>query len=243
MWVSIFISSPSFSRTFDTKIQVLTFSQTFIFLQRYSFVEGAKMKIAYLSHACFELSNAKTILIDPFFEGNRNAVPYEKNPDIILVTHEHHDHSDAHKFDSLVVCPHNCGSKFRKTVTMRIGEIKMVEGIPIEMVEASHHQSVYPAGYILELERKRIYHMGDTYLDGVRNYGNIDILFIPIGGYYTMSMEEALEALRIVKPRLAIPMHYSTFPQIEADPFQFKELAEDEGFTVRVFDFGETAKV
>jgi L-ascorbate metabolism protein UlaG (beta-lactamase superfamily) len=126
---------------------------------------------------------------------------------------------------------------------MSIGEKKVIQGIPIEMVQASHHQSKYPAGYILELENKRIYHMGDTYLESVRDRKKIDILFIPIGGYYTMNTEEALEALRIVKPTLAIPMHYNTFPQIEADPVQFKEVAEDEGFTVKVFDFGETARI
>lgn len=206
-------------------------------------MRGVNVNITYLSHACFELKNAKTILIDPFFEGNKYAPPYTGNPDIILVTHEHSDHSDAHRFDSLVVCSRVCASKFENTITMSIGEKKVIQGIPIEMVQASHHQSKYPAGYILEFENKRIYHMGDTYLESVRTYKKIDILFIPIGGYYTMNTEEALEALRIVKPTLAIPMHYNTFPQIEADPVQFKEVAEDEGFTVKVFDFGETARI
>lgn len=204
---------------------------------------GVRVKITYLSHACFELTNTKTILIDPFFEGNKNAPPYTGYPDIILVTHEHRDHSDAQQFSSLVVCPDTCKNKFTETVTMTIGEKKTVQGIPIEMVKASHHQSGYPTGYIIELEGKRIYHMGDTYLEGVRNYGNVDILFVPIGGYYTMNIEEALEALRIVKPTLAIPMHYNTFPQIKADPLEFKQLAEDDGFTVKVFNFGETAEV
>ncbi len=201
------------------------------------------MKITYLSHACFELKNAKTILIDPFFEGNKNAPHYSGAPDIVFVTHEHHDHCDAQRFDAVVVCPDNCRSKFKKPVTMKVGEKKAVEGIPVEMVEASHHQSGYPTGYIFEFEGKRIYHMGDTYLDGVKPRGSLDILFIPIGGYFTMNMEEALEALRIVKPRLAIPMHYNTFPQIKTDPLHFKQLAEDEGFTVRVFRYGETATV
>lgn len=201
------------------------------------------VNITYLSHACFELTHTKTILIDPFFEGNKNAPAYKKNPDIILVTHEHADHSDAGRFDSLVVCPHPCRDKFKTIEPMRIGEIRTILGIPIEIVKASHHQSEYPAGYIFQLEGKCIYHTGDTYLDGVRNYGTIDILFIPIGGYYTMDSEEALEALRIINPRLTIPMHYNTFPQIRADPFHFKAAAEDEGFKTKVFAIGETATI
>lgn len=201
------------------------------------------MKITYLSHACFELKNTKTILIDPFFEGNTNAPSYTGNPHIILVTHEHRDHSDAQRFDALVVCPDTCIDKFEKTVTMHIGEKKTIEDVSIEMVKASHHQSPYPTGFILQLEGNRIYHMGDTYIDGVKNYGNIDILFIPIGGYFTMNQEEALEALRIVKPKIAIPMHYNTFPQIKADPLEFKKMAEDDGFTVKVFNFGESREI
>lgn len=201
------------------------------------------MKITYLSHACFEIVSTKTVLIDPFFEGNKNAPPYQRTLDIILVTHEHFDHSDAQQFDSLVVCPDTCTKKFKKTEPMSIGETRTIHGIPIEMVGASHHQSEYPTGYIIEVEGNRVYHMGDTYLDGVRNYGNIDVLLIPIGGYYTMNMEEALEALRIIKPKLAIPMHYSTFPQIEADPLEFKTLAEDEGFTIKVLSIGESAEI
>lgn len=85
--------------------------------------------------------------------------------------------------------------------------------------------------------------MGDTYLDGVKPHGTIDILLVPIGGYYTMNIEEALEALHIINPSLSIPMHYNTFPQITADPLQFKDLAEEEGFTVKVLSVGETATV
>lgn len=200
------------------------------------------MNITYLSHACFELKNAKTVLIDPFFKDNPNAPSYSGNPDLVLVTHEHHDHSDAERFVTTVVCPEPCRKKFKNSVTMKIGDKKTVEGIPLEMVEASHHQSSYPTGFIIQMGGKRIYHMGDTYLDGVKPHGTIDILFIPIGGYYTMNIEEALKALDIVKPKLAIPMHYNTFPQIKADPQAFKKKGEEKGFSVKVFRFDETAQ-
>jgi L-ascorbate metabolism protein UlaG (beta-lactamase superfamily) len=193
----------------------------------------------YLSHACFELKDSKTILIDPFFEGNEYAPSYNGNPDAVLVTHEHFDHCDAQRFDAPVICPPHCAGTYARSSPLRIGEKTEIEGIPIEMVSASHHQSQYPTGYIVKMEGKRIYHMGDTYLDGVKSHGTVDIVLIPIGGHYTMNIEEALEALRIINPTVSIPMHYSTFPQIEADPHQFKTLAEEEGFSVKVLHFGQ----
>lgn len=201
------------------------------------------MEITYLSHACFELKNTKTILIDPYFKGNKKAPPYTGDPDIVLVTHEHRDHCDAERFDTVVVCPDTCKKKFKTVITMEIGEKKTVEGINIEMVKASHRQSKYPTGYIIEFESKRIYHMGDTYLDGVSPYSDIDILFIPIGGHFTMNAKDALKALQIVKPRLTVPMHYNTFFLIRADPEKFKAKAEEQGFAVKVFDIGETAEI
>ena len=201
------------------------------------------MKITYLSHACFELKNSRTILIDPFFEGNRYAPSYKGNPDIVLVTHEHFDHCDAQRFNTTIICPHQCADKYASPSPMHIGEKAIIETLPIEMVSASHHQSQCPAGYIFEIGGRRVYHMGDTYLDGVKPHGTIDILLVPIGGYYTMNIEEALEALHIINPSLSIPMHYNTFPQITADPLQFKDLAEEEGFTVKVLSVGETATV
>lgn len=202
------------------------------------------MKIKYLSHACFEISDEKTLLIDPYFTGNNLAPKYEGKPDLILVTHEHFDHFDKDfisKFSCPVICPPSC--KHPNAVVMKVGDKKVVEGIPIEMIQASHHQSSYPAGYIIEVEGRRICHLGDTYLDGVRKYENIHVLFIPIGGKFTMDVDEAIEALRIIKPKLAIPMHYGTFAGIGADPSEFKSRAAKERFEVRVMRIGEQIEV
>jgi L-ascorbate metabolism protein UlaG (beta-lactamase superfamily) len=199
------------------------------------------MKIRYLSHACFEIKDSKTILIDPFFSNNPLAPDYEGKPDLILVTHEHHDHSDTERFESLVVCP--IGFKTKRSEEMKIGERKTIEGINIEMVSSSHHQSKYPIGFVFELEGKRIYHPGDTYLDGVKSQENIDVFFVPIGGHYTMDIDEAVEAVKIVKAKLIIPMHYNTFPQIKADPEEFRLKVEKEGFRVKVLKIGEEIEI
>ena len=73
---------------------------------------------------------------------------------------------------------------------------------------------------------------------GVQSLENVDVLFIPIGGFFTMDIEEALDALDIINPTHAIPMHYDTFSQIKADPQLFKQLAENAGLHVTVLSIG-----
>lgn len=199
------------------------------------------MKITYLSHACFEFKNGKTILIDPYFSGNEFAPSYEGKPDIVLVTHEHYDHSDVGRFDALVVCPPNVEARNREV--MRIGETREIMGTKIQMISASHYQSSYPTGFVFEYEGRRIAHLGDTYLDGVSILGDIYLLLLPIGGYYTMNIDEAVKALRVINPKIAIPMHYNTFPQIKADPEEFQKKAEAEGYKVRTLEIGETIEL
>jgi L-ascorbate metabolism protein UlaG (beta-lactamase superfamily) len=204
--------------------------------------EDPSVSVTYLSHSCFEVKNVDhTLLIDPFFgKENPNAPRYTGKPDIVLVTHEHFDHSGAGQFNAIVVAPPTLTGKFKKMVAMKHGETKLVDGVQVTMIGASHHQSKYPAGYVFELGSVKFAHLGDTYLDGVQSLETVDVLFVPIGGFFTMNIEEALEALDIINPNMAIPMHYDTFSQIKADPQLFKQLAENEGHHVTVLSIGGT---
>jgi L-ascorbate metabolism protein UlaG (beta-lactamase superfamily) len=204
--------------------------------------EDLAVKVTYLSHACFEVKDQHhTVLIDPFFtQENPLAPQYEGKPDIILITHEHFDHTDASKFKSMVVAPPTLKGKYKEMMTMELGDSKLINGVNITMIGVSHHQSKYPAGYVFELGGSRFAHLGDTYLDGVQRLANIDVLFIPIGGFFTMDMNDAVTALDIIKPQAAIPMHFNTFDQIRADPYKFKQLAADAGHKVIVLSVGES---
>lgn len=205
--------------------------------------EDLSVRVTYLSHSCFEVQDVDhTLLVDPFFsKENPNAPSYAGKPDIVLVTHEHFDHNAAERFNAMVVAPPTLSGRFKKMIVMEHGESKLVEGVRVTMIRASHHQSKYPAGYVFELGGVRFAHLGDTYLDGVQPLENVDVLFIPIGGFFTMDVEEALEALNILNPGAAIPMHYGTWSQIKADPQRFKQLAENAGHHVTVLSIGGAA--
>ena len=201
--------------------------------------EDLSVKVTYLSHACFEVQDIDhTLLIDPFFS-NRNplAPPYTGKPDIILITHEHFDHITAERFHAMIVAPPPLAGKFKRMTVMERGESKLVEGVSVAMIGVAH-KSEYPTGYIFELGGVRFAHLGDTYLDGVQPLQNIDVLFVPIGGFFTMDIAEAVRALDIINPNVAIPMHFNTFSQIKADPDEFKRRAEAAGHRVIVIPIG-----
>jgi L-ascorbate metabolism protein UlaG (beta-lactamase superfamily) len=70
-----------------------------------------------------------------------------------------------------------------------------------------------------------VYHAGDTALTLEMQLleGRVDVMLVPIGDNFTMGIEDAVRAVSFVKPRVAIPMHWGTFPVIEADPQAFKK--------------------
>jgi len=87
-----------------------------------------------------------------------------------------------------------------------------------------------PCGFLIEMDGKKIYHSGDTGLFGdmelIGTLNTIDLALLPIGDNFTMGPEDALEAVKMLKPKAVIPMHYNTWPLIEQDPNQFKASVE-----------------
>jgi L-ascorbate metabolism protein UlaG (beta-lactamase superfamily) len=68
---------------------------------------------------------------------------------------------------------------------------------------------------------------------------SIDYMLLPIGDNFTMGISDAVKAVEFVSPKLAIPIHYNTFPVIAADPNEFKKLVDAKGYKARVLNFGE----
>lgn len=161
----------------------------------------------------------KVIYIDPIVVDDPVAADY------ILITHAHQDHfspDDIEKLvkkDTHIVCPKKVAKKLKdySVKVVKPGDTVRLEGIELEAVAAyslgfpSHPKGSGNVGYIITIDGQRIYHAGDTDLvEEIKSIQNIDVALVPIdGGNLTMKTEEAAELINIIKPKIAIPMHYA----------------------------------
>lgn len=201
------------------------------------------LEILRLNHSAFKIKNKKIIYLDPF-----QIAPDEK-ADIIFITHEHFDHcslEDIRKIlseNTKIVASLLCQNELKD---LKIKEIKYVkpfenfeiEGIKVETVPAYNlnkfrapgkvfHPKEEPrVGYVLEIEGIMIYHAGDTdNIPEMANLKNIDLALLPVSGTYVMTAEEAVEAVKVISPKLAIPMHYGAIVGSIDDANKFKSLS------------------
>ena len=221
------------------------------------------MKLKYFSHSAFQLTtaNGKKILIDPFLSGNPTAPVKadDVDADYIILTHAHGDHigdsfSIAERSKSTFICVNElaeyCKSKGFEAHNMHIGGGYNFDFGRVKFTIAHHGSQTpdntyagEPAGVIVSADDKNIYHTGDTGLfydmKLIGEMNKIDYMLLPIGDNFTMGITDAVKAAELVSPEVAIPIHYNTFPVIEADPEEFKKKAEAAGIKSRVMHYGE----
>lgn len=221
------------------------------------------MKLRYFSHSSFQITtdSGQVILIDPFLDDNPTS-PVSSDvlsADYIVLTHAHGDHlGDAFKIatrtDPLFICVNElanyCSAKGFRAHNMHIGGSYNFDFGAIKFTIA-HHGSMTPdntyggpaAGVILTIDDKTVYHTGDTGLfydmKLIGEMTAIDYMLLPIGDNFTMGIDDAAKAVELVDPEIAIPMHYNTFPVIEADPEIFKQKVAAMGKTAQILGFGE----
>lgn len=224
---------------------------------------GADMKLRYFSHSSFQITTdgGHVILIDPFLDDNPTSPVKsdEVSADFIILTHAHGDHvGDAFKIakrtDPLFICVNElanyCIGKGFRAHNMHIGGSYNFDFGRLKFTIA-HHGSMTPdntyggepAGVVLSIDDKVVYHTGDTGLfydmKLIGEMTAIDYMLLPIGDNFTMGITDAVKAVEFTDPHIAIPMHYNTFPVIEADPKEFKKQVEAIGKKAVVMDFGE----
>lgn len=104
-----------------------------------------------------------------------------------------------------------------------------------------------PAGVLIRIEGKTVYHAGDTGLFGdmalIAEMNPIDVALLPIGDNFTMSIRDGIKAVELLKPKMVIPMHYRTFDMINADPDEFLNGIQAKGFKGKVLPYGETITI
>jgi len=204
-------------------------------------------RMRWLGHACllFESGGAH-VLIDPFLTGNPLAAaqPDQLQPDAILVSHAHNDHLGdtldiARRTGAMVVsnfeiatwCQHAGvsahGMQHGGSHTFDWGWVKLTLAFhgSTFIDDTGFHTLGQPAGLLIRMGERTIYHAGDTALFGdmalIGRRHPIDLAMLPIGDNFTMGPEDALEAVRLLRPRQVVPIHYNTFDVIHQDPQAF----------------------
>ncbi|UCC92046.1 MAG: MBL fold metallo-hydrolase [Candidatus Aenigmatarchaeota archaeon] len=198
------------------------------------------MKITWLGHATFRIeTSGKTIYIDPYVLPQGSPLA-----DIILITHDHYDHCDSSKVNEIrtentqIVTTEKAAGKLSGEIkTVRAGDSLEIEGIRILAVDAYNvgkpfHPKGDGVGFVIESEGKKVYHTGDSdYVPEMKSLQGLTVVLVPIGGTYTMDINEASEAVLAMKPRIAIPMHYNFLEGLQANANEFKKKVESQGET------------
>lgn len=206
--------------------------------------------IKYLGHSAFEIvltgldGAEKTILIDPWIENPNSPVKVSdyknKKIDYVFVTHDHGDHlgnaieiakATGAKIVGIFEIALYAQEQGVKAVDGNIGGRLKIDDLFVVLTPAYHSSSRgAPTGIVVGGRDVTIYHAGDTGLFmEMALIGELyqpDVALLPIGGHYTMGVKEAVKAVQLIRPRIAVPMHYNTFPPIRADPMEFKKLVE-----------------
>jgi len=169
------------------------------------------MEITYLGHSCFRIKGKKNIIVtDPFNEDVGFKMP-RVTADIITISHHHQDHNNVSAVKGTT-------KRREPFVVDGPGEYE-ISDVSIFGIASYHDKSSGAKRgentiYLISLDGLRLAHLGDlghklteTQLEELNG---VDVLFIPVGGTFTIDDNEAIEVVAQIEPRIIIPMHYKT---------------------------------
>ena len=196
----------------------------------------------WLGHDSFRIDGSCVVYVDPW-----KLPPGAPSADLILVTHEHFDHfsiEDIRKIavpGTSVVGPQSvasqlAGEEILTVIAVSAGDVvtagsAVIAAVPAYNVdkyrspgELFHPREAGGVGYVVDLDGRRIYHAGDT--DAIPEMRGVDcdIALVPVGGTYTMTVEEAASACSFLDAALVVPMHYGDIVGRHSDALRFAEL-------------------
>jgi len=216
---------------------------------------NTNIKAWWLGHSAFKLEsqNGTVIYIDPFLSQNPTTPEEFKDAsdaDIILLTHGHEDHVGdtldiAKKTGCAVVAQVELSHLLKKhgldeeqSIEFNKGGTVDFDDFSVTLVNANHSSSFQgeyageAGGLVLSFDDDiAFYHLGDTNifsdLDIYREIYQPQVVAVPMGDHYTMGPQEAAMCCEMLNPKLAVPIHYGTFPVLTGDPEDFKSFTEE----------------
>ena len=205
------------------------------------FYKGEKkqcLNVEVLYHSSIKIKDNKIIYIDPF------KIDKDYNDaDIVFITHDHFDHYSEEDIDKVInenttiIIPEELLTKILRkginknaVITVESNKEYMVQGIKFETIPAYNtNKTFHPkendwVGYIITLDGIRYYIAGDTDITEENRKVKCDVAFVPVGGTYTMNYSEAAELVNIIKPKIAVPIHYGSVVGTKQDATNFIKL-------------------
>lgn len=194
--------------------------------------------VEVLYHSSIKIKDNKIIYIDPF------KIDKDYNDaDIVFITHDHFDHYSEEDIDKVInenitiIIPEELLTKILRkginknaVITVESNKEYMVQGIKFETIPAYNtNKTFHPkendwVGYIITLDGIRYYIAGDTDITEENRKVKCDVAFVPVGGTYTMNYSEAAELVNIIKPKIAVPIHYGSVVGTKQDATNFIKL-------------------
>jgi L-ascorbate metabolism protein UlaG (beta-lactamase superfamily) len=183
------------------------------------------MKIKWYGHAAYKITTTDgvRVIIDPYqsgaFDGALSYGKITEEADIVLTSHDHDDHNYTKDINGTYKHFNREGVYKEKGLT--------IEAVPCYHDPSKGLERGKNLIFVIDDKGLRLAHMGDLghvlEQDTVRRLGRIDIVLLPIGGFYTIDSGEAGKVMRDINPRITIPMHYKTskceFPIASIDAF------------------------